>query len=267
MLMSLMAAAVADEEGCCFVEFAKDPEFLAMHPLKVLENWTPTKGKMIEFETTSGAKAKAFWAAPAKDSKSVVIMVHDFWGMTDNLKQTAEKLNEASGYGVLAVDMYKGQVAKDTTEARKHMQGVTRTYGESVVAGAVKALKTGPLFKADKIGTIGYCFGGGWSHTTAILGGQDVDACVIYYGQPDIKDESLTKLKAPVLMIWPTKDRWINKQMVDGFKAAMKKHKKSLQVEAYDADHAFANPTNARYNQKAGDDAWAKTLAFYKKHL
>jgi len=168
---------------------------------------------------------------------------------------------------VLAIDMYKGRIATDAQKAGEYMGSVSETYGQSVVAGAVKALKDGSVYKASSIGTVGFCFGGGWSQRAAVAGGSDVDACVIYYGMPDISARALERLQAPVLMIWPTRDQWINKKVVDDFKAAMKKAGKPLRVESYDADHAFANPSNAGHNKKMADDAWAKTLAFYREHL
>jgi carboxymethylenebutenolidase len=267
----VLSAALYQQKAaadCCdFNEFAKDPLFASMHPLKVLEGWEATKGKMTEFTTATGGKAKAFWVAPEGKDKPVVIMVHEWWGLNDNIKSTAEKLNTETGYGVLAIDMYKGQVASTPADARAYMGAVQEAHGVSVAAGAVKAVKQGELYKASSIGTVGYCFGGGWSHKTAIAGGKDVDACVIYYGIPDTSPAAMSKLKAPVLMIWPTKDGWVNKEVVDGFKAAMKKAGHSLKVEAYDADHAFANPSNARYNEKAASDAWNKTLAFYRANF
>ena len=59
----------------------------------------------------------------------------------------------------------------------------------------------------------------------------------------------------------------INAGVVESFKSAMKAAGKQLTVESYDADHAFANPSSARYNEKAAGDAWRKTIAFYKEHL
>ena len=84
---------------------------------------------------------------------------------------------------------------------------------------------------------------------------------------PDTRASSLKRLRAPVLMIWPTKDAWINAGVVESFKSAMKAAGKQLTVESYDADHAFANPSSARYNEEAASDAWRKTIAFYKEHL
>lgn len=252
---------------CAFNEFAKDSAFAPMHPLKDPTGWVETSGEMTTFKDTEGRSTKAFWVAPKGEGNPCIVMVHEWWGLNEHIKETAEKLNSETGYGVLAIDMYKGKLATTGEKAGEYMGQVTEDYGNSVVGGAVKSLKDGSVYKASSIGTIGYCFGGGWSHRTAIAGGKDVDACVIYYGMPDSSTAALAKLDAPVLMVWPNKDRWINETVVSDFKTAMAKAGRSLQVEEYDADHAFANPSNARYNKVAGDDAWAKSLDFFKKNL
>ncbi|MCH8979800.1 MAG: dienelactone hydrolase family protein [Armatimonadetes bacterium] len=266
-LLSVLQPSQDPACPCAFNLFAADPAFATMHPLKAPTGWTPLLGEMISFKDDDGRATKAFWVKPGEEGKPCIVMVHEWWGLNDHIKETAEGLAEETGYGVLAIDMYKGRLATTAEKAGEYMGSVSESYGKSVVAGAVEALKDGSVYKASSIGTVGFCFGGGWSQKAAVAGGADVDACVIYYGAPDISDDALARLQAPVLMIWPTRDRWINKQLVDDFSAAMKKAGKSLRVEPYDADHAFANPSNARHNKKMADDAWAKTLAFYKEHL
>ncbi|MCH7904389.1 MAG: dienelactone hydrolase family protein [Armatimonadetes bacterium] len=256
------------QAACCdFASFAKDPLFATMHPLKEPTGWQPTDGVMVSYSATDGSKASGFWVKPSGEDKACIIMVHEWWGLNDHIKETAEKLSAETGYGVLAIDLYRGKVATDGGEANQYMNGVKEDQAQAVVAGAVKAVKHGELYEASAVGTVGYCFGGGWSHKTAIAGGEDVDACVVYYGMPDTRASSLKRLQAPVLMIWPTKDAWINASVVASFKSAMKAAGKQLTVESYDADHAFANPSSARYNEEAASDAWRKTIAFYKEHL
>ena len=223
---------------------------------------------MTTFKDSNGKDVAGFYVPPKQGTRVGIVMVHEFWGLNDQIKQEAEKVHNATGYGVLAVDMYEGKASSDPQEARKLMSGIDKARCTAIVAGAVTDLKKGDLgFRFRKIGTIGFCFGGGWSHEAAIQGGANVQACVMYYGMPDTDPAALAKLKAPVLMIHAKKDGFINQDVVDRFQAAMEKAGKSLTVLHYDAGHGFANPNNPGYDKQSADDAFQHVLEFYKKNL
>ena len=74
----------------------------------------------------------------------------------------------------------------------------------------------------------------------------------------------LAALTGPVLGHFPEKDQWINHAIVDGFTAEMKKAGKTLEAHWYDVDHAFANPSGARYDEADAKLVWQRTLAFLK---
>jgi carboxymethylenebutenolidase len=114
------------------------------------------------------------------------------------------------------------------------------------------------------IATIGWCVGGGWSLQTALMAGDKADACIMYYGMPETNQDKLKKLRAPVLGIFAKHDEWINEKVVETFKNDMKASGKKLTVLTYDADHAFANPSNPKYNSTAAADAHKEVLAFLK---
>lgn len=113
-----------------------------------------------------------------------------------------------------------------------------------------------------KVASIGWCFGGGWALNAALA--EPVDATVVYYGNVAKTADELKPLEGPVLGHFAEKDGWINHAMVDGFAAAMTKAGKRLEAHWYDADHAFANPTGARYDEADAKLAWERTLAFLK---
>jgi carboxymethylenebutenolidase len=265
----LLSLAFGGQQSCCdMAQFAADPAFVAKHLAPKPFRFQATTGRMVTFAATAGKPGSGFYVPPRKGAKAAVIMIHEWWGLNDHIKREAERLNKDTGYAVLAVDLYEGTVAKTPAEAGRAMQSVNEARATSVVAGAVRDLKRGDLgFKASKLGTIGYCFGGGWSHRTAIEGGKNVNACVIYYGMPDMAPARLARLQAPVLMVYGTQDKWINKDVAEKFRAAMQKAGKSIVVKPYNADHAFANPSNPKFDAKAGEDARRQTLAFYRKHL
>jgi len=248
-------------------QFTKDKEFHSAHTLRE-PSGEKLQGKDVTL-TVGDAKVKCYWDAPKEGHDQVVLMVHEWWGLNDNIRETADKLQKETGYGVLAVDLYEGKVAKNADEAGKYMGAVDSTKASATINASLRAIKAGVdgTKPPSKIGTIGYCFGGGWSHKAAIMGGKDVQACVIYYGMPTISPGELERMSSPVLFVFAKKDKWINADVLDGFRTAMQNASKPLQVEEYDADHAFANPSSQSYQSQAAQDAWTKTLAFFKKNL
>ncbi len=100
-----------------------------------------------------------------------------------------------------------------------------------------------------------------------LMAEQRAKACVIYYGMPEMDGEKLAALAAPVLGIFGKKDQWINPKVVADFQGAMKKAKKQLVVKSFDAEHAFANPSNPKHDAKAAAEAHKSALAFFRKNL
>jgi carboxymethylenebutenolidase len=118
-----------------------------------------------------------------------------------------------------------------------------------------------------KVATIGWCFGGGWSLNASLA--TPVDATVIYYGNVEKTAAQLEPLYGPVLGHFGTQDKFITRDMVDRFETAMAEAGKSqfLTVYWYDADHAFANPSGARYDASDAKLAWDRTVEFLRAGL
>ena len=90
---------------------------------------------------------------------------------------------------------------------------------------------------------------------------------IVYYGSVKRGREQLAVLDGPVLGHFATRDRWIDRDMVDGFEAEMAAAGKSAENHWYEADHGFANPTGARYDEEDAALAWQRTLDFFAAHL
>ncbi|MFM8741431.1 MAG: dienelactone hydrolase family protein, partial [Cytophagales bacterium] len=210
-----------------------------------------------------GAEANAFYLEAKKKTNNWIFVFQEWWGLNDHIKREAENLyNDLGNVNVLALDMYDGKLATDPQTAGKYMQEFKKERGAQIVKAAIAFAGT----KA-KIGTIGWCFGGGQSMQASLLAAKQAVACVIYYGQPEEDLEKLKTLNCDVLNIWPTQDKWINKEVITKFEANMKAAGKKLTVKSYEADHAFANPSNQRYNKGFTADAYQHTIAFFKERL
>ena len=208
------------------------------------------------------------FAAPADvvEPLPAVILIHEWWGLNDNVRAMANRL-AGEGYMVLAIDLYNGEVAESREAARLLMLEVVedRDLAEENIRSAYEFLQTAG---APKIGSMGWCFGGGWSLNTAQLFPDDLDASVIYYGQVTDDEDKLRPVSAPILGLFGAADTGISVESVEGFRGALERLRKNHEIHIYPGvGHAFANPTGQNYNAEAAEDAWRKTLEFLGRHL
>jgi len=246
-----------------FAEFAKDKDFLNAHKDPIPFTYNSEAGEAITFDTPDGKKGNAIFLKSEKSSDKYLFVIHEWYGLNDYIKQTAEKLyNDLENVNVIALDMYDGKVADNSKDAGKYMQGMKTERGEAIIKGAMNFVG-----KEAKIYTIGWCFGGGWSLQASLLVGDQAAGCVIYYGMP-VKDvERLKTLKTDVLGIWAANEGWINPKVVAEFEANMKKAGKDLNSNSYDAGHGFSNPSNPVYDPTSSASAYAKTLLFLNARM
>lgn len=257
-------AAMAANPNQQFASLASKKEFRRAHLLPRPFTLANPIGKMVTIPVAGGAAANAYEIKAAGNSNLYLLVYQEWWGLNDHIKAEAERLYNELGkkVNVWALDMYDGKVATTREDAGKYMQGADQARLAAITKAAIAA--AGPT---AKIGTIGWCFGGGLSMQASLAAGKQGVACVIYYGMPETDAAKLAVLNAPVLNIWPKQDKWINEDTKNKFEAAMKTAGKSVRTEAYDADHAFANPSNPKHDKAMTADANAKAVAFLKEHL
>lgn len=259
------------QTSCCakpsstetFAMLTHNEKFVATHldpnPFSLLN----PIGKDITFKTADGKEGRAYEIKAEKPTNNYVFVIHEWWGLNDYIKQESEKIFKTLGnVNVIAIDLYDNKIASVKDSAAKYMQSVKAERAEAIIKGALSYVG----IKAH-IATIGWCFGGGWSMQSTLLAGKQSKACVMYYGMPEEKMEKIKTLNAPVLFVWPEQDQWINKDVVTKFEANMKAANKSLTVKSYNADHAFANPSNPKFSKEFADDAFKHAIEFIKLHL
>jgi len=221
----------------------------------------------VAYATVNGQQVQGHLARPvgAEGPLPGIIVIHEWWGLNDNIRSMAEQL-AGEGYRALAVDLYGGASASTPEEAQKLM-AASLEKREELTAN----LKQAYAYLSDrgqKVGTIGWCFGGGWSLVTALALPEDIDATVIYYGRLVTDSGELQKLRMPILGFFGAEDQGIPVESVKAFESALKELGKNVSIDIYEgADHAFANPSGQNYQPEPATDAWKKTLAFFEKHL
>lgn len=244
-----------------FALFASNKSFNNEHQMpRAYVHVSEAGGEMITFACADGMKANAYVIMAEKKTNNWIFVFQEWWGLNDNIKKWSEDLfTEVGNVNVMALDMYDGKLATDRENAGKYMQAFKQDRGNAIVKGAMNYVG-----KNAKVGTVGWCFGGGQSLQAALTVGKQTVGCVMYYGMPEEDVNRLKTLNSDVLNIWATKDQWINKEVMDKFEVNMKAAGKKLTVYAYDADHGFANPSNAIFDEEAYKDSRAKTIAYFK---
>lgn len=217
----------------------------------------------VEYGAVDGRGVTGYTARPADVEVPLpgVIVIHEWWGLNDNVRAMARRL-AAEGFEVLAVDLYGGRSASTPDDARGLMEGVNANPD-----AARDNLRQAAAWLRDRgvpsLGSLGWCFGGGWSLQTALLLGNDADGAVIFYGFVDTDPEALEPLEAPVLAFFGGQDRGIPLDTVRAFEQALIGLGKQVEVVVYpEAGHAFANPSGRNWEPVAADDSWERTIAF-----
>lgn len=226
--------------------------------------------KPVEVSYPSGAETvHALLYAPAGGAAKhpAVIVIHEWWGLNDWVKEQAADF-AAHGYVALAIDLYRGQVANDAETAHELSRGVPQDRGIRDLKAAETYLSSRKDVDRSRIGTIGWCMGGGYALAFAVAD-PHLKAVVANYGPPPTDPDSLAQIHAAILGNYGGLDKGIPPASVESFAADLKKLGKSVDVKIYpDAGHAFENPNNkAGYRAADTADAKSRYFRFFAREL
>jgi carboxymethylenebutenolidase len=242
--------------------FVNDAAFVAFHPTPSQITYAAV-GVDVNFPAADGKDAHAYLIKANKESRKWLFVFQEWWGLNDFIKKQSDQFYADLGgdVNVLALDMYDGKVTTDQKEAGELMQKAPQERLETIVKAAIKYAGSNA-----RIANVGWCFGGGWSLRSALLEENQNIGCVMYYGMP-VKDvEKLRKLNSDVLGLFAN-EQFISKEIIDEFAQNMRTAGKTLTYKIFDAVHAFANPSNPKYDEAKAKEAYGMALAYLKKRL
>ena len=242
--------------------------FLLVASVSILV-WGATAVKTETVSYKSGDDTvSGYLALPGASGKHpAIVVIHEWWGLNDWVKEQASKLAD-QGYVALAVDLYRGKVASTPDLAHELMRGVPEDRAKRDLRAAFAYLAAQPNVKKDRIGSIGWCMGGGYSLDVALLE-PTLAATVINYGRLATDSEELKKINAPILGNFGGQDRGITPDDVKTFEQSMRQLGKKVDIKIYpDAGHGFENPNNKDgYRAEDTKDAWKRTVTFLAASL
>ncbi len=191
-----------------------------------------------------------------------VVLVHDWWGLNAEARKAADRL-AASGYMVLAIDMYAGETFERADEARQRTIAVLENPAD-VEDNVRQALEFVDIAGAPSVGIVGWGFGGGWALNAALAFPERIDAVTMYYGQVGSDTTRFDSLSAPVLGLFAGNDRAIPVATVQAFAEATR----LAEIEIYpDARHGFADSARSAFDPRVAATAWQRMLEFFAQSL
>ncbi len=155
--------------------------------------------------TSNGGQAHGYLATPAGGTGPGVIVIQEWWGLTDHIADVADRL-AAEGFVALAPDLFGGSVAHDADEAGRLMTELPVDRAAQDLAGAVDYLLAHDGVTGEKVGAVGFCMGGGFVLMLAAQQGDKIRAAVPFYGVGPAVPSTYTGLTAAVQGHYGEKD-------------------------------------------------------------
>lgn len=219
------------------------------------------------------------WDDRHKGKRPGVLVVHEWWGHNDYVRQRARDLAKA-GYVAFALDMYgDNKLAQHPDDAGKFMKAVMSRYDEMLARfNAGKAqLQASPLVDTNNIAAIGYCFGGAVVLNVA-RSDNDLAAVVSFHGGLGALKQDDSNITTPILVLNGSDDPMVTDENIAAFKKEMQQRNAEYKFISYKgAKHAFTNPAATQageqfdlplaYNKKADKKSWKEMKKFFNQHF
>ena len=224
-------------------------------------------GKPVTYKSGADTVNAILYTPQGKGPFPALVVIHEWWGLNDWVKEQASRLAD-QGYVALAIDVYRGKVATTPEEAHEIMRGVPEDRAGRDLLAATSYLSAQSNVDPKRIGSIGWCMGGGYSLNLAV-NDPKLKVAVINYGHLASDDATLKKINAAILGIFGGQDKGIPVADVKKFESQLKALGKTVEIHIFpDAGHAFQNPNNKQgYRADDAAAAWKITTDFLAKYL
>ena len=224
-------------------------------------------GKPVSYKSGSETVNALLYTPQGNGPFPALVVIHEWWGLNDWVKEEASKLAD-QGYAALAIDLYRGQVATTPDEAHQIMRGVPEDRANRDLLAATAYLRSLKNVDPKRVGSIGWCMGGGYSLDLAV-NDPTLKVAVINYGHLAADAATLKKINADILGVFGGQDKGIPVDSVKQFESQLKAMGRTVDIHIFpDAGHAFENPNNKQgYRAEDAAQAWTYTVDFLAKYL
>jgi carboxymethylenebutenolidase len=215
---------------------------------------------------SAGSTAHGYLALPPTGQGPGVIVIQEWWGLTDHIADVADRLAQ-EGFVAFAPDLYGGNVAHESEEALRMMQALPVSRGVELLSGAVDYLLGRPEVTSTSVGAVGFCMGGGFVLYLAASDSR-VGAAVPFYGVIQGELPDFSGLKAQVLGHFAETDPSVPLEVVEGLRDAIQTQSATTpDFRVYQAGHAFFNDGRDTYHAESAISAWESTVPFLRGNL
>jgi carboxymethylenebutenolidase len=229
----------------------------------------------------SGNQIKAYAAWLRRDDRlPAVIIIHDVRGLSHHYRAIARRFAD-EGFFALAIDLYSREgtpLLPNLDAAFAWMRTLSDARVLADIDGATRFLCSRLEVRARSIGITGFCMGGQYA-LMAACSVPGLAACVSFYGmlryaeKTDLRPQSpldlASNLSCPYLGLFGQEDALIPRADIKELESILRRAGKTFQTKVYPgAGHAFFNDERPEaYRREAAEDAWERTLAFFRNHL
>lgn len=223
-------------------------------------------GEIVRFPS-NGHTASGYLAVPGAGRGSGVIVIQEWWGLVDHIKDVADRFAR-EGFVALAPDLFDGQTTRSPDDAAKLFMALNIDRAARDLGGAAAYLLHHEGVAGPRVGVVGFCMGGQLALYAAQELPDRIGAAVDFYGVHPKVPIDPARLRAPVLGHFGTRDSSVPADSVRDLAERVRQAGGRFENHFYDADHAFFNDTRpAVYRADAAALAWERTLAFLRTHL
>lgn len=212
--------------------------------------------------------------------RPAILIAHAWRGQDHFVHEKAEELAKL-GYVAMAADVYGEAKQVDTNEeASKLMMPLffDRTLLQGRINAALQVLQKHPLVDTNKIGAIGFCFGG-LTVIELLRSGADVKGVVSFHGllgdqlgETKAKRAAPKPIKGSLLMLHGHDDPMVSQEDIVGIENELTAAKVDWQLNIYSqTTHAFTNPeandpkSGMVYNPRTASRAWLAMTNFFNE--
>jgi carboxymethylenebutenolidase len=214
---------------------------------------------------------RGYFARPRFETRRVpaILVIHENRGLNDHIKDVTRRVARA-GFVALGVDLLSRvggtEAFPNPTDAGAALTRLTAAQMLADLKAGLEFLKVADYVRPDRLGTVGFCFGGGLVYTLA-FNTPELTAAVPYYGTPPNPLPPWDNMNAKLLAIYSETDYNQNSRIPEVLTGLVQR-RQTLGLHLYQGTrHGFHNDTGAAYHAAAASDAWSKTITFFNTHL